>query len=85
MLDWKVLPELTNPANFESAAAFVDVDDMREAFACGPDPERHLEVAKEFVDAGFDNLALINAGPDVDGFFSFFADELAGPLRELDS
>jgi G6PDH family F420-dependent oxidoreductase len=83
MLDWKVLPELTNPSGFESAASFVRVDDMREAFACGPDVARHLEVAKGFVDAGFDHLALISAGPDVDGFFSFFADELADPLRAL--
>ena len=56
----------------------------REAFACGPDPERHLEVAREFADAGFDHLALVNAGPDVDGFFDFYAEELAGPLRELE-
>ena len=84
LLDWKVLPELTNPANFESATQFVGVDDVREAFACGPDPERHLEVAREFAGAGFDHLALVNAGPDVDGFLDFYAEELAGPLRELE-
>jgi len=79
-----VLPELTNPANFESATQFVSVDDVREAFACGPDRERHLEVAREFAGAGFDHLALVNAGPDVDGFLDFYAEELAGPLRELE-
>ena len=83
LLDWKVLPELQNPANFESAAAFVTEEDVAGAFACGPDVERHLEVARAYVDAGFDHLALINAGPDVDGFFEFFEDELAEPLRGL--
>ncbi|HYH61446.1 MAG TPA: hypothetical protein VD766_06230, partial [Solirubrobacterales bacterium] len=58
-------------------------DHMKEAFACGPDVDRHLEVSKDFVDAGFDHLALISAGPDLDGFFEFFADELAEPMRAL--
>jgi hypothetical protein len=35
------------------------------------------------VDAGYDHLALINAGPDPEGFFDFFALELAEPLRKV--
>jgi G6PDH family F420-dependent oxidoreductase len=83
LLSWKVLSELPNPVNFEAATEFVRVDDMREVFACGPDPARHLEVAREFAGAGFDHLALVNAGPDPDGFLDFFAAELAEPLRAL--
>jgi G6PDH family F420-dependent oxidoreductase len=81
LLGWKVLTELPNPVNFEAATELIGVDDVRETFACGPDVERHVEVTKQFADAGFDHLALVNAGPDPDGFFSFFADELAEPLR----
>jgi alkanesulfonate monooxygenase SsuD/methylene tetrahydromethanopterin reductase-like flavin-dependent oxidoreductase (luciferase family) len=66
------------------ATAFVTPDDVRGVAACGPDPRRHLEVARQFVDAGFDHLALLNAGPDPDGFFEFFARDLAEPLRALD-
>jgi len=55
----------------------------REQFACGPDVRRHLGVAQPFVDAGFDRLALMNAGPDPDGFLDFFTRELAEPLRKL--
>jgi hypothetical protein len=40
-------------------------------------------VARQFADAGFDHLALLNAGPDPEGFFDFFTRELAGPLRAL--
>ena len=58
---------------------------MRRAFACGPDVDRHVEVAREYAEAGFDHLALVNAGPDPDGFFAFFADELAEPLRAIAS
>ena len=80
---WKVQSELPNPVNFEAATAFVTEDDMNQTFGCGPDAARHLAVAQQFVDAGFDHLALINAGPDPEGFFDFFASELSGPLREL--
>ncbi|MDF2968437.1 MAG: putative F420-dependent oxidoreductase [Nocardioidaceae bacterium] len=80
---WKVQAELPNPINFEAATAYITPDHVREMFGCGPDAARHLQVAEQFADAGFDHLALINAGPDVDGFFEFFATELAAPLRDL--
>jgi G6PDH family F420-dependent oxidoreductase len=73
---WKVMAELPNPVNFEAAAATVREDDIREQFACGPDVERHLEVIGQFTDAGFDHIALMNAGGDQDGFFDFFEREL---------
>jgi G6PDH family F420-dependent oxidoreductase len=80
---WKVMSELPNPVNFEAATAFVTPDDVRQTTACGPDPRRHLEVARQFADAGFDHLALLNAGPDPDGFLDFYTRELAEPLRAL--
>ncbi len=56
---------------------------VREQFACGPDVSRHLAVAQQFADAGFDHLVAMNAGPDPDGFLDFFARELAEPLRNM--
>lgn len=83
IIGWKLMSELPNPTNFEAATKFVSEDHMRQQFACGPDVSRHVEVAQQFADAGFDHLALIDAGPDPDGFFEFFASELAEPLRQL--
>ncbi len=80
---WKVMAELPNPANFEAATALATADQVREQFACGPDPKRHLHVARQFADAGFDHLVAMNAGPDPDGFMDFFAAELREPLRAL--
>jgi G6PDH family F420-dependent oxidoreductase len=80
---WKVMSELPNPVNFEAVTASVTPDQVRAAFACGPDPKRHLDVARQFADAGFDHLVAMNAGPDPDGFMDFFARELAAPLRAL--
>src|SRR5215210_3932707 len=80
---WKVQSELPNPINFEAATAFVTEDDMRGVFGVGPEASAHLAVAQQFVDAGYDHLALVNAGPDPEGFFDFFTSELAEPLRKL--
>jgi hypothetical protein len=65
---WKVMAELPNPVNFKAAVASITADQVREQFACGPDVSRHLEVAKQFADAGFDRLVALNGGPDPDGF-----------------
>ncbi|PVZ09576.1 TIGR03557 family F420-dependent LLM class oxidoreductase [Actinomycetospora cinnamomea] len=80
---WKVQSELPNPVNFDAATAMITADHMREGFACGPDTDKKLQVSQQFVDAGYDHLALINAGTDVDGFFDHFTKELAEPLRAL--
>ncbi len=80
---WKVMAELPNPVNFEAATEFVGEEHIAESFGYGPDASDHLTVAQQFVDAGFDNLALVNAGPDPDGFFDFFAKELDEPIRSL--
>lgn len=61
----------------------VTPDQVAAQFACGPDPKRHLGMAQRFVDAGFDHLVAMNAGPDPDGFMDFFAGELAAPMRAL--
>jgi G6PDH family F420-dependent oxidoreductase len=80
---WKVMAELPNPVNFAAASATVTAEQVKAQFACGPDVSRHLEVAQQFVDAGFDHLVTLNAGPDPDGFMDFFAHQLAKPLRAL--
>ena len=83
VMDWKVKTELPNPVNFEAATAGVTADQIREVFACGPDVNRHVAMARQFAEAGFDHLVALNAGPDQDGFMDFFASELAEPLRKL--
>jgi len=80
-LGWKVLAELPDPAAFDQATQAVRVEDMEESFACGPDVERHVEVVSQFVDAGFDHVALLDASEDADAFMAFFADELGPRLR----
>ncbi|GAB2565954.1 LLM class F420-dependent oxidoreductase [Paractinoplanes abujensis] len=77
---WKVMSELPNPVNFEAASATVRPEDIAEQFAVGPDPEAYVKSVREYTEAGFDHIVLMNAGPDPDGFLDFFAKELKGRL-----
>jgi len=80
VLGWSVLSELPGPRSFEEATATVKPEDLADEIPCGPDPERHLEKIEKFVEAGFDNILLMQIGPDQDAFFEFFEKELASEL-----
>ncbi len=77
---WKVMAELPNPVNFEAATAIVRDDDITGIVACGPDPQVHLDAINGFVEAGYDEVAVVQVGDDKDGFFRFWRDELAPNL-----
>ncbi len=77
---WKVMAELPNPVNFEAASATVRPEDIAEQFAVGPDPEPYVKSVREYAEAGYDHIVLMNAGPDPDGFLDFFAKELKNQI-----
>ncbi|MCD1570589.1 TIGR03557 family F420-dependent LLM class oxidoreductase [Agromyces mediolanus] len=81
---WKVMSELPNPVNFEAASAQVRREDMAAKLSCGPELTAHTEAVRHYVEAGFDRIALMNVGPDPDGFLDAFAGELGAGLRALD-
>jgi G6PDH family F420-dependent oxidoreductase len=72
--------ELSMPVHFEQAAELVTPDAMAEKIPCGPDPDRHVEAIKAFVEAGYDEVHLGQVGDDQEGFFEFFTNELARRL-----
>jgi G6PDH family F420-dependent oxidoreductase len=72
--------ELSMPAHFEQAAELVTPEQLAEKIPCGPDPDRHVEAVKQFIDAGFDEVHLGQVGEDQEGFFEFFTNELAPRL-----
>ena len=57
--------ELATPEDFEEASEMVDEDDVAELIACGPDPERHLELIRQFSEPAHANAVnLIQELPD---------------------
>jgi G6PDH family F420-dependent oxidoreductase len=80
---WKVMAELPNPVNFAAYAQFVTEDDMAELVPCGPEVEGIVEGVKQFVDAGFDRVALVQIGNRQKEFCEFYESELGEALRAL--
>jgi len=80
-LGWSVLPELPSPAAFAAATKSVHAEDVAGEIAHGPDVARFVEVVRRYQDAGFDELVLLQIGPEQRGFLRFFERELAPALR----
>ena len=83
-LGWKVNADLPNPDSFESATQFVTPGQVADALSCGPDVDEHVEAVKAFIDAGFDEVALVQIGADHQEPFTAWAErELLPALRSL--
>ena len=78
---WPVMSELPTPAAFEAATQTVREDDVAEMIPCGPQPEPHVEAIRKFVEAGFDHVAVVQAGPDQAGFCRFWEEQLRPKLE----
>ena len=58
----------------------VSKDEIGERIPCGPDPEEHVAAIQELVDAGYDHACVHQIGPDQEGFFEFYDDEVLPAL-----
>jgi G6PDH family F420-dependent oxidoreductase len=83
VLGWKVMAELPTDESFEAAVSCVRDEDVAAQVACGPDPERHVAAVRKYVEAGFDNIVLLGAGADQEGFLGFWQKELKQRLSKL--
>src|SRR5919112_5912883 len=76
---WAVNADLPTPAGFEGASQFVRPEDVTQQIPCGPDLDAIAEAVKQYVDAGFTDIALVQVGDE--GQFEFLA-QAAEPLLE---
>jgi G6PDH family F420-dependent oxidoreductase len=83
-LGWKVNADLPGPPAFESATEFVTPEQVAEQLPCGPDVDEHVTKIKPFIDAGFDEIALVQIGAEhQDEFMGWAERELLPALRSL--
>jgi G6PDH family F420-dependent oxidoreductase len=59
---WKVNAELPGPAGFAGATQFVRPEDVAENIPCGPDLDAIVAAVREFEEAGFTDVALVQIG-----------------------
>ena len=83
-LGWKVNADLPNPDSFAGATRFVTAEQVSEQLACGPDVEEHVQKIKPFLEAGFDEVALVQiGGEEQQQFIEWSERELLPALRAL--
>jgi G6PDH family F420-dependent oxidoreductase len=83
-LGWKVNADLPNPDSFEGATQFVTEEQVAEQLACGPDLDEHIAKIRPYLEAGFDQIALVQIGGEAQSEFIRWAEhELLPALREL--
>jgi G6PDH family F420-dependent oxidoreductase len=81
---WKVNAELPGTAGFAGATQFVRPEDVADSIPCGPDVAAHVDAVKEFVDAGFTDVAVVQIGGDTQPEFLDWAErELVPALRDI--
>ncbi|HEX4718685.1 MAG TPA: TIGR03557 family F420-dependent LLM class oxidoreductase, partial [Thermoleophilaceae bacterium] len=68
--------ELPMPGHFSQLADMVSPEDVDELVACGPDPDRHMEMIKRFDDAGYTHIYVHQIGDDQEGFLNFYKREI---------
>lgn len=81
---WKVNAELPEPAHFAAAAELANPEAVAGKIPCGDDVEAVVTAAREFFDAGYTDLALVQVGPDAqDSFLRAAEQEILPALRAL--
>ncbi len=79
---WKVNAELPGTAGFAGASQFVRPEDVAESIPCGPDVSVHVDAVREFEEAGFTDVAVVQVGGDTQPAFLEWAEqELLPALR----
>ncbi|MCS7484781.1 TIGR03557 family F420-dependent LLM class oxidoreductase [Umezawaea endophytica] len=80
---WKVNAEIPGTAGFAAASQYVTPEDVTGNIPCGPDVEPIVAAVREFREAGFTDLALVQIGGDHQAeFLDFAKGELLPALRE---
>jgi G6PDH family F420-dependent oxidoreductase len=74
---------LPSPRHFEQASQLVTPQTTAGSVACGPDPERHAGVVREYAQAGVDMLAVAQMGPAQEEFIDFFTTQVRPLLTDV--
>jgi G6PDH family F420-dependent oxidoreductase len=80
---WKVNAELPGPAAFAAASQYVRPQDVADSIPCGSDVAEFVDAVRQYADAGFTEVALVQIGGDHQRPFLDWAEkELLPALRE---
>lgn len=68
--------DLPTTTHFDQMSSVATLDQARERWVCGDDPGRHAAAVQEFVEAGFDEVHILQIGPRQSEAVRFYAEEV---------
>ncbi|MBI3927150.1 MAG: TIGR03557 family F420-dependent LLM class oxidoreductase [Armatimonadetes bacterium] len=75
--------DLATPADFEAATRLIRPEDVAASLVYGPDPLPYVQAIRECHRAGFEHVSVHPIGPDQEGFFRFWLEEVRPGLSDL--
>jgi len=75
--------DLPTWTHFEQAADLVTEESATETVPCGPDVGPIVDSVRQYLDAGYDHLYFHQIGPEQEGFFRFWAEDLQPALADI--
>jgi G6PDH family F420-dependent oxidoreductase len=72
---------LPRPKDFAALTSLVPKDAVAESVACGPDADKHASQVRQYVEAGVDEIYVQQIGPDMDGFFRSWQNDVLPQFR----
>ena len=82
-LSGQLSQDLPTWTHFEQASEPLTEEQVTGSVPCGPEVEPVLDSVRTYRDAGYDHLYFHQIGPDQDGFFRFWTEELRPAFRDL--
>jgi G6PDH family F420-dependent oxidoreductase len=70
---------LPMPRHFGQLCELISEDDITAP--CGPDADVHIKGIQAYADAGFDEIFVSQVGPEQEGFFEFYREQVLPRLR----
>lgn len=68
--------ELPLPAHFEQASMHATPELVAQEVISGPDPQKHIQAIQKYIDAGIPRVYVHQVGPNQEGFFKFYQQEI---------
>jgi len=72
---------LPTPTHFEQATQLVTEEMISDSIPCGPDPEPHREMIRQYEKAGYDEVYVQQIGTGHEEFFRFYEREILPEFR----
>lgn len=71
-----LMTDLPLPRHFDAVIEAMQPEKITEDVVLGPEPNKHIDAIRKFVDAGFDHVYVHQAGPKQEEFFRFYSEKV---------